>query len=122
MAEGLAKKYFKNFTIKSAGTNPEPINSLAIEVMKELNIDLSNNYSKSMNDSDIKQFDMVITLCGDAKDQCIVPQKIQKEHIHWDIEDPAKYKGSYENKLNIFRIARDKIKENIENLNEKIYS
>ena len=122
MAEGLAKKYFKNFTIKSAGTNPEPINPFAIEVMKELNIDLSNNYSKSMNDSDIKQFDMVITLCGDAIDQCISPQKIKKKHIHWDIEDPAKCKASYEKKLNIFRITRDKIKENIESLNEKIYS
>ena len=53
MAEALAKKYLNNFIIESAGTNPEPINSLAIVVMKEINIDLSNQNSKSISDKDI---------------------------------------------------------------------
>ena len=44
MAEGFAKKYLKNYTIKSAGTNPETINPLAIDMMQEINIDISTNH------------------------------------------------------------------------------
>ena len=113
MAEALAKIYLYNITIESAGTNPEPINPLAIIVMKEINIDLSNHYSKSISDKDLKSFDLAVTLCGNAKDKCINLNNLVKQYIHWDINDPAKANGTNEEKLNIYRLVRDQIKNKI---------
>tara|TARA_B100001971_G_C17949847_1_gene411965 strand:+ start:258 stop:635 length:378 start_codon:yes stop_codon:yes gene_type:complete len=113
MAEALAKKYLNNFIIESAGTNPEPINSLAIVVMKEINIDLSNQNSKSISDKDINSFDLAITLCGDAKDKCINLNHLVKQFIHWNINDPAKANGTNKMKLNVYRDVRDQIKNKI---------
>ena len=113
MAEALAKIYLYNITIESAGTNPEPINPLTIIVMKEINIDLSNHYSKSISDKDLKSFDLAVTLCGNAKDKCINLNNLVKQYIHWDINDPAKANGTNEEKLNIYRYVRDQIKNKI---------
>tara|TARA_B100001750_G_C15395929_1_gene540014 strand:+ start:409 stop:774 length:366 start_codon:yes stop_codon:yes gene_type:complete len=120
MAEGIAKKYLNDCTIKSAGTNPEPINPLAIEVMNEIGIDLSNHYSKTIKEEQIKLFDIAITLCGDAKDKCINLHNLVKEHIHWDIIDPAKADEMNNDKLAVFRNVRNQIKNNIKILNQKI--
>ena len=49
MAEAFAIQYLKKYCIKSAGTSPEPVNHLAIQVMKEVNIDISKNSSKKMS-------------------------------------------------------------------------
>ena len=113
MAEGLARKYLNNYIIKSAGTYPETVNPLAIEVMSEIDIDLSSYQSKSISDKEIESFDIVITLCGDAKDKCPNLNNLVKKHIHWDISDPAKTSGSKQSKLNVFRNTRDQIKDKI---------
>ena len=113
MAEALAKKYLNNCIVESAGTNPELINPLTIEVMKEINIDLSNQYSKSISDKDIKSFDLAITLCGDAKDKCINLNHLVKKFFHWDINDPSKANGTNQEKFNVYRDVRDKIKNKI---------
>ena len=113
MAEALAKKYLNNCIVESAGTNPELINPLTIEVMKEINIDLSNQYSKSISDKDIKSFDLAITLCSDAKDKCINLNHLVKQFFHWDINDPSKANGTNQEKFNAYRDVRDKIKNKI---------
>ena len=113
MADGLAKKYLNKISIKSAGTKPESINPLAIAVMNEIEIDISKNKSKSYSDDDIKNADYVITLCGDAKDTCITNNQFKNKHIHWDIADPAKSKGTKNELLNVFRDTRDIIKKEI---------
>ena len=46
MAEGFARKYFRNDEIKSAGTKPQPVNLMAIEVMYEIGVDISKYHSK----------------------------------------------------------------------------
>ena len=120
MAEGLAHKYFKKKHIKSAGTKPETVNPLAIQVMNEIGIDISMNKSKSFSDNDIKNADYVITLCGDAKDTCIIDNSFRKKHLHWDISDPAKARGSSEELLDVFRITRDIIKKEIISLKNNI--
>ena len=120
IAEGIAKKYFNNYIIESAGTNPESINPLAIEVMKEIDIDLSDHYSKSITEDKIKFFDIVITLCGDANDSCVNLNTLVKKHIHWDITDPAKFHGEEEAKKKIFRDVRELIKNNIKDLKKFI--
>jgi len=116
MAEGLAKKYMKNCIIKSAGTHPEPINPFAIEVMKEIDIDLSNHHSKSISDKEMQNIDIVITLCGDAKEQCVILNNSLKKKIHWNINDPAKASGNNEKLLTIFRKTRDHIEKEIKSL------
>ena len=113
MAEGLARKYFNNFHIKSAGTKPEPINPLAIQVMNEIGIDISMNKSKSILEDDIENAYYVITLCGDAKETCITDKQFENKHLHWNISDPAKFKGSEKELLDIFRNTRNNIKKNI---------
>ena len=116
MAEAFAIQYFKKYCIKSAGTNPEPVNHLAIQVMKEVNIDISKNHSKSISNDEIKTFDIAITLCGDAQDKCSNLNNLVKQHIHWNIIDPAKSQGSNEEKLNTFREVRNLIENNIQKL------
>ena len=116
MAEAFAIQYLKKYCIKSAGTNPEPVNHLAIQVMKEVNIDISKNHSKSISNDEIRTFDIAITLCGDAQDKCSNLNNLVKQHIHWDINDPAKNNGTKIERLNAFRLARDEIENNIKNI------
>ena len=120
IAEGLAKKYLSNYKVKSAGTHPEPINPLAIEIMNEINIDISNYNSKSFTVRELEDYDLIITLCGDAKDQCVNLNSFADKHIHWDIPDPAKCKES-KNKIKLtFSKVRDMIYNHIILLEEKL--
>ena len=114
MAEGFAgdlkEKVYKdkNLVILSAGVSPKPVNPLSIKVMAEKGIDLTGNKSKSLDDIDLTNADYVITLCGDAKDNCPYVGAKTK-NLHWDLLDPANVKGSEEEKLNFFRKIRDEI-------------
>jgi len=93
MAEGFAKNMLpQNINIKSAGTEAHGLNPYTIDTMKKIGIDISHHKSKKINDNDINDFDLVITLCGDAKDKC--PILNINKHIHWDIPDPANFKGN----------------------------
>ena len=87
--------------------------------MREIDIDLSNHYSKSITDEQIKSFDITITLCGDAKDKCLNIKSLIKQHIHWDIIDPAKATGTNEEKLSIYKSIRDLIEIKIKELRER---
>ena len=114
MAEGFARdlkeKIYKdkNLLILSAGVSPKPVNPLSIKVMAERGIDLTNYKSKSLDDIDLKNADYIITLCGDAKDNCPYVGAKTK-NLHWDLLDPANAEGSEEEKLNFFRKIRDEI-------------
>ena len=118
MAEGIANKYLKNYLIASAGTSPEPLNPNAINSMKEIGIDISNNKSKKIDLDKLNDFDLVITLCGDAKDKCPVI-KLGK-HIHWGISDPAKFKGSFKEVRLKYSKVRNIIYNNIKLLKDEI--
>ena len=112
IAEGFAKHFGNGmFESYSAGSRPSgKINPTAIEVMKEVGIDISSQRSKGFNDLDVKQFDAVITLgCGD-----ICPFVPATEHMAWEIEDP---KG-----MNIegFRKIRDKVRDKVQALSKSI--
>ena len=118
MAEFLGKKYLRNWIVESAGTQPQKVHPIAIKVMSEINIDISNSSSKLITKEKIKTFDVVITLCGGARDSCVNMSSMVKEHIHWDIIDPAKAKGSDREKLDIFRTVRKTIENKIKKLYE----
>jgi len=119
MAEGygkyLANLYGKDVEIYSAGSNPSGyVHPLAIKVMAEDGIDISQQYSKHINEIPINEVDYVITLCGDAAETCPVVPRAKTEH--WGLPDPAKVEGSEEEKLEFFRKVRDEIKRRVEKL------
>ena len=105
MAEGFAKNYLKNYKISSAGIFPEPLNPYAIKVMQQIDIDISDYKSKKIDKNNFNKYDLIITLCGDAKDKC--PLISKSKHIHWDIDDPSKYKDNNKNLIIKYSKIRD---------------
>ena len=113
MAEGMLRQMAGDrFQVYSAGVNPTHVNPLAIKVMEEIGIDISNQRSKSVNEFSDREFDYVITVCDNARQTCpFFPGKC--EFMHWNLEDPAEAKGPEEERLSVFRRIRDQIRDNI---------
>ena len=116
MAEGFAKnKLSDKYKIYSAGVEAHGMNPRTISVMNEIGIDISNQQSDSITDDELFQFDIIITLCGDARDRC--PALVgDQRNIHWALEDPANAQGDEEEIMSVYRIIRDKISLNIDTL------
>ena len=116
IAEGLAKSIFDStYQIESAGTEIHGVNPNAIKTLKEINIDISSYKSKSISLNQLNRFDLVITLCGDAKDKCPVLSYGIK-HVHWDLRDPAKFNGTELEIASHFRSTRTLILKKINKL------
>ncbi len=113
MAEGLINHFLGDkIAAYSAGTEATCVNPAAIEVMKEIGIDISRHQSKNLTAFDGQSFDYVITLCGNANETCpLYIGGIKKTHIGFD--DPTKTKGTKEEVLREFRRVRDEIKEKL---------
>lgn len=120
LAEGLAKSILgEKAKVESAGSEPSgKVQPWAIEVLKEAGLDISNNWSKSIDQLPpdfLTNLDYVITLC--AEEVCpILPTKARR--LHWPIPDPAK--APDDQKAQAFREARDMIRERLKEF-EKIY-
>jgi len=109
MAEGLLKSIGKSeFKVFSAGTHPMPVRPQAVQVMKEIGIDISDQYSKTLDGFVDQPFDYVITVCDNAKESCPVFYGA-KQTLHWSIEDPVGVLGTEKMRLQAFRKARDEI-------------
>jgi len=113
MAEGIANHFWDDkLEAYSAGTQATVVNPTAIEVLKEIGVDISKHHSKNLSEFDGKNFDYVITLCGDANEACpLYIGGTKKTHIGFD--DPAKAQGTKEEVLREFRLVRDEIKEKL---------
>lgn len=113
MAEGLINHDLAGLVKAfSAGVRPSRVNPRAIQVMAELGIDISHHYSKSLSDLAGEQFDLVITVCDNAAEQCpMFPGNT--EILHISFPDPAKARGSEEEILNVFRRVRDDLRERL---------
>ena len=116
MAEGLLRALSRGAVeASSAGTKPSQINPLAIAAMKEAGIDSSAHRSKSVEEFAAQRFDIVITVCDNAKETCpIFPGA--PERIHWSFPDPATVEGSHEEKLRAFRDVRDGLQQRLQQL------
>ena len=114
IAEGYAHVLLPEdqFEIRSAGIETHGLNPKAVQVMAEDDIDISKQTSDLLDMGYFNEADLIITLCGDAKDKCPVIPK-GKEHFHWNLQDPAKATGTEEEILQEFRKTRDLIKRNI---------
>lgn len=114
MAEGLARAILGDRApVMSAGSEPSIVNPYAIEVMRELNIDISSHHSKSVETIDPAHVQTVITLCAEE----VCPVFLGKaRRLHWPIPDPASKDPSIgrDEMLTRFRTARDTIRGKLE--------
>lgn len=124
IAEGLAKKILGNAChIESAGSEPSGVvQPKAIEVLREVNIDILSNYSKSINDLDpsfLANLDFVISLC--QEESCPI-FNVKSTHLHWPLPDPAANNDA-ENEhkvLDSYRSARAQIETKLFELAKQI--
>lgn len=110
MAEGFARALLgPDWQVESAGVEMHGLNPKAVTVMAEVGIDISNQYSKLIDLDYLNQCDLVVTLCGDARDKCpMTPASVQKQH--WPLPDPAQANGTEAEQLVAFRTVRDDIR------------
>ena len=110
MAEGFLKSFDADLEVHSAGTEPSSqVHPKAIEVMREVGIDLSDNYPKSVDTFLQDSFDYVITVCGGARESCPTFTGDVKQNIHIGFDDPAEAAGTEEAIYGEFRRIRDEI-------------
>lgn len=121
MAEGYAKKYLdpKRFEVRSAGIEKHGLNPWAVQVMAEDGVAIQNQTSKLIDPTYLQQADLVITLCGDARDRCPILAK-QTAHEHWPLTDPALVEGPDAEILMAFRQSREAIKARMQALVKKL--
>jgi arsenate reductase (thioredoxin) len=116
MAEGLLRAMAgEHFEIFSAGTNPKGgILPEVKQVMGEVGIDVSNQWSKSVTEYLGKvNFGYVITVCADAEENCPAVFLSMGSHEHWPFDDPAKFAGDDESRLESIRRVRNQIEERL---------
>ena len=112
MAEAFLKSFDSELEVYSAGTNPSAqVHPLAVQVMDESGIDISNHTPKSVDQFLDQHFDYVITVCDHARETCPVFTGDVQHQIHIGFEDPAEATGTEEEKLAVFQRVRDEIRE-----------
>lgn len=112
MAEGILRQLAgDDYSVCSGGTQPKGIDPRTIAVMREIEVDLSQQRSKHIDEFAGQQFDYVITLCDRAKEHC--PPFPGTAPIHWGFDDPAETVGDRETQLRQFRKVRDEITRRI---------
>lgn len=114
MAEGLVRGLLgESFTAYSAGTAPQRLNPLAVQVMREIGIDISGHYSKPVDELHEVPIDYVVTVCAAAHEACPVwpgPAKV----VHHGFDDPpqlAALARTDEERLGHYRRVRDEIRK-----------
>jgi len=114
MAEGLGRSILGDrMPVKSAGSEPSSVNPYAVEVMREIGVDLTTHSSKSVQSIDPSDVDIVITLC--AEEVCPVFLG-NARRLHWPIPDPASSDPTIPRDVMLarFRTARDAVREKLE--------
>ena len=111
MAEGILRHYGSDkFEVFSAGTKPSKVNETAIQVMREIGIDISGHRSKHVVEFTAQKIDTVISVCDNAKESCpVFPGGTIR--LHWPFPDPPHDQEITETVLNEFRKVRDLIHE-----------
>ena len=128
IAEGLLRHlYGDEYEVYSAGTNPTQVNPLAIKVMAEIGIDISGQYSKSLDVFKDIDIDLAVSVCrSGSKTNCAIcaspivmgrPELIRtrlpkaKDYLDHPFDDPSEVEGTEEEKLEAFRRTRDEMKK-----------
>jgi arsenate reductase len=116
MAEAIVNARYPEWKAYSAGTKPAGyVHELAIEALAEIGIHHSGE-SKQIDDLPTKDFDLVVTVCDSAAEECPVwPGKAGKR-VHHSFVDPAKAQGTLEERMQVFRSVRNEMLEVIPEL------
>jgi arsenate reductase len=111
LAEGILRAAAQGrFNVASAGSRPAGfVHPFAIQVMKEIGIDISAHRSKHLNEFLNQPVETVITVCGNADQACpMFPGQVNRHH--WGFDDPAHATGTEKERLAVFRRVRDEIR------------
>ena len=118
MAEGWAQKYWGHeFNIYSAGTSKHGINTRAVKVMHETEVDISSQFSKTIDELPKITFDYVVTVCEHAHENC--PYVPGSKIIHVGFQDPpgiTREMVEEEEILAVYRRVRDEIEVFVKDL------
>ncbi|MCW5849445.1 MAG: arsenate reductase ArsC [Anaerolineae bacterium] len=111
MAEALLRARSGNrFEVYSAGVAPKGVHPLAVQVMAEMGIDISQARSKGVEEFLGQPMDYVITVCDNANETCpVFPGAVTR--LHYSFEDPAAVTGDEAARLAVFRRVRDELDE-----------
>jgi arsenate reductase len=114
MAEGLARAMApSDVQIWSAGSHPTRVHPMAIEVMREVGVDLGNQRSKTLDEIPWAEADTVVTLCGEAEEACpVVGAEVRR--VYWPLPDPSVAAEAAQR--DTFRDVRDEIRWRISSL------
>ena len=110
MAEGWLRHIAgARFDAFSAGSRPAGfVHPLAVRAMSEAGVDISGHRSKSLDEFAGQEFDLLVTVCDDAREACPVFAGATRQ-VHWGFDDPARATGSDEERMVVFRRVRDEI-------------
>jgi arsenate reductase len=112
MAEGLLRSLDERLEVHSAGSKPaERVHPMAVRVMHEAGLDISDGRPKNVSEFLAQPFDYVITVCGNAREACPVFTGEVGERLHIGFPDPADATGSDDEVAAVFRASRDEIRE-----------
>ena len=115
MAEAFLKSLDVDLEVFSAGTKPsDQIHPKAIEVMKEIGLDLEGQFPQHVDEYLHEAFDYVITVCNNARDSCPIFSGEVRHVLHIGFDDPAEATGTVEEVLSEFRRIRDEIHEQMQ--------
>ena len=123
MAEGWARHLLADvFEPYSAGIAPEPLDPLAVRVMAEAGVDISRQRSKHVQQLKGVEFDLVVTVCDEAREHCpVFPGRARRLHAGFD--DPphlAAAARSEDEALWHYRRVRDEIRRFVESLADSL--
>jgi arsenate reductase len=112
MAEAFLRSFDPRLNVHSAGSRPAArVNPYAVQVMAELDFDLSAARPKSVDEFLGQSIDCVITVCGNARDECPAFTGEVGERVHLGFEDPADATGTEQQILAVFRRSREEIRD-----------
>lgn len=116
MAEAIVNARYPEWKASSAGTKPAGyVHDLAIKALREIGISHTGE-SKHIDDLPTRDFDLVVTVCDSAAEECPVwPGKAGKR-VHHVFADPAKAEGTLEERMQVFRQVRNEMLEVIPKL------
>lgn len=116
MAEGLVRHDSGDVVdVYSAGTQPGAVRPEAVTVMRELGIDISGHRSKHVEEFAAQHFDLVLTVCDNARDSCPLFTNTATS-VHHSFEDPAAAVGTEAERLHVYRRVRDQLRQYLREL------
>ena len=107
MAEGIARSLAPpGVRVSSAGSSPTKVRPQAIQVLREIGIDIASHVAKHVSTIDAQSVEAVVTLCGEEECPLFLGKALR---VHWGLPDPAAVGGSAEEQLGAFRGVRDEL-------------